>query len=446
MKKVLILAYDFPPYVSVGGLRPYSWYKYFREFNIYPIVVTRQWANQYGNSLDYVAPSESDNDIIEETTKGTIIKTPYFPNLANRLMMKYGESKYRLFRKFISAFYEFAQFLFIVGPKSQLYKSANSYLSCNQVDVIIATGDPFVLFSYAKRLSDKYNIPWIADYRDPWSQKIDIQNNFFLKRWNTFFEKRIVSNSNLITTVSVFFENKIEHLITNKKIVVLPNGFDPEVFESIKNIKQQHEKLKIAYVGYIYDWHPIRSFLTIISLFFNENKFARVELNFYGINDPIYLEQMIRNDFESIQSHIKIHRKLPNEVLMQKLSEENLMLLFNYYSFPGTKIYDYLALKRKILFCYSDDPEANKLKKKYYPYIDNDIGNEKYQEKLIVETNSGLIIKDSIQLLIEIKKLYSEFLYFGEIQCNTINVECYSRKHQVEQLASLIKTISLQKN
>jgi hypothetical protein len=39
MKKVLILAYDFPPYVSVGGLRPYSWCKCFHEFRIYPIVV-----------------------------------------------------------------------------------------------------------------------------------------------------------------------------------------------------------------------------------------------------------------------------------------------------------------------------------------------------------------------------------------------------------------------
>ena len=34
MIKVLILAYDFPPYVSVRGLRPFSWHKYFREFGI----------------------------------------------------------------------------------------------------------------------------------------------------------------------------------------------------------------------------------------------------------------------------------------------------------------------------------------------------------------------------------------------------------------------------
>ena len=58
MKKVLILAYDFPPYVSVGGLRPYSWYKYFKEFGLYPVIVTRQWDNQYGNHLDYIAAGD----------------------------------------------------------------------------------------------------------------------------------------------------------------------------------------------------------------------------------------------------------------------------------------------------------------------------------------------------------------------------------------------------
>ena len=42
MKKVLILAYDFPPYVSVGGLRPYSWYKYFHEFGLYSVFVPEQ--------------------------------------------------------------------------------------------------------------------------------------------------------------------------------------------------------------------------------------------------------------------------------------------------------------------------------------------------------------------------------------------------------------------
>ena len=73
---VLILAYDFPPYVSVGALRPYNWYKYFREFGIYPVVITRQWGNEYGNQLDYVSASSSTETVFENTEYGTVIRTP----------------------------------------------------------------------------------------------------------------------------------------------------------------------------------------------------------------------------------------------------------------------------------------------------------------------------------------------------------------------------------
>ena len=128
MKKVLILAYDFPPYVSVGGLRPHAWYKYLKEFGVEPIVVTRQWGNVHGNYLDYISEGSSDQTIIEETEFGTIIQSPYQPNAANRLMLKYGENKFRIIRKSISAFYEFVQFLFAVGPKSSIYKMRFSLL------------------------------------------------------------------------------------------------------------------------------------------------------------------------------------------------------------------------------------------------------------------------------------------------------------------------------
>ena len=37
--KVLILAYDFPPYVSVGGIRPYNWMKFMPEFDVEPMVM-----------------------------------------------------------------------------------------------------------------------------------------------------------------------------------------------------------------------------------------------------------------------------------------------------------------------------------------------------------------------------------------------------------------------
>src|SRR5690348_3534506 len=105
MIKVLILAYDFPPYVSVGGFRPYSWSKYMHESGAFPVVVTRQWGNKYGNHLDYIAPSDSPETIFERSEKNIIIRTPYAANFSNKLLLKYGDSKFRLLRKSNSAFY-----------------------------------------------------------------------------------------------------------------------------------------------------------------------------------------------------------------------------------------------------------------------------------------------------------------------------------------------------
>ena len=228
MKKVLILAYDFPPYVSVGGLRPYNWYSYLKEYNIEPIVITRQWANDYGNELDYVAPSKSDKTIVETSDFGTIIQTPYTPNLANRILLKHKGKKHNLLRKLISFYFEIVQFLWVSGPKKQIYKEANQFLKNNKVDAIVATGDPYVLLHFASKLSRKFKTPWIADYRDPWSSGVSMNGNFLYRSINRFFEKRALRNVAAITTVSEFFKREIEALGTQNEIHIIENGYNPE--------------------------------------------------------------------------------------------------------------------------------------------------------------------------------------------------------------------------
>jgi hypothetical protein len=441
MKRVLILAYDYPPYVSVGGLRPYSWFKYMHEFGFFPVVVTRQWSNKYGNHLDYVAPSDLTETIYEKSNKGIVIRTPYISNLANKLMLKYGDSKFRMLRKSISVFYEFSQFFFLNGPKSFIYLEAESYLEKNKVDIIIATGEPFILFNYASKLSKKYNIPWIADYRDPWTQDKSRNEKGFPKMLDTIIEKKVLSNVSAITTVSEFFEKKIASLIPDKPFYILPNGYDPDAIDKIKRINQSSEKLSIAFVGTLYKWHPIESFLRASNDFIsNFSKKPRFEINFYGINNEERIRELIETKYQNLRGFINIHPKMPNDKLLESLATNNLLLLFNYYSYMGTKIYDYLGLRRQILFCYSDDEEANNLKKKYYNMEEpQDFKNESLQIPVINNTNSGIIIKDEKHLKKVLTDYYSEFEEKGFIPCNSLNIEQYSRKIQARNLADIIK-------
>jgi glycosyltransferase involved in cell wall biosynthesis len=439
MKKVLILAYDFPPYVSVGGLRPYAWYKYLKEFGVEPIVITRQWENVHGNHLDYISEGSSDQPIVEESKLGAIIRAPYHPNAANRLMLKHGEHKFRLLRKSITAFYEFMQFFFAVGPKANIYKTAKQYLKSNKVDVIIATGDPFVLFSYAAKLSEEFKVPWIADYRDPWSHNQEHQKTLIEKKWNSYFEKKTVSTATHIRTVSKFVHSKIDTLIPNKPFSISPNGYDTAVIDKIKNIQQNNEEFCISFVGTIYNWHPIQSFLRVANIFVSEHPNAKIKFKFYGTNLTEELKQMVKEQFPSLKNRIVITPKIQNNELLEKLASDNAMLLFNYYSYMGTKIFDYLGIRRKMIMCYENDPEANLLKQKYYSIDESGSQSKQLQADLITETNSGIIVKDSIHLLTVLEELYAEFQATGQIACDSHGVEQYSRKIQVERLAELIK-------
>jgi hypothetical protein len=446
MKTALILAYDFPPYVSVGGLRPLSWYKHLHEFGVLPVVITRQWNNAYGNELDYIAAGESPNEICEKSEYGLIIRAPYKPNLANRIMLKYGSSKFVFIRKAVSAYYEFAQFVKKTGPKSSIYYAAKNYLKHHSVDVIIATGDPFILFSYASQLSKEFGIPWLADYRDPWSQKLNIQSNFILRNWHNYFERKIVSTSHAVITVSDFLKHKISKLVKAPHFYVLPNGYEPDAFKNIQNIQQGKAILSIAFVGTIYMWHPLRSFLNVVSEFISSHKEARLNIHFFGVNLqdmtlPSSLEKLIANEFPVLSKHILVHKKMSNDLLLKELAQQNVLLLFNDYSILGTKIFDYIGLKRNVLFCYANDTESAELKRKYY-LMEETVGiSGQLQQELLLKTNAGYIIQDAAHLLKKLKELYEEFEQKGYIENKTIHGEDYSRLHQINKLAEIINDL-----
>lgn len=440
MKKVLILAYDFPPYVSVGALRPYNWYRYFKEFDVEPIVVTRQWSNTFGNELDYIAPSIEKAEIIEKNKEGPIIRTAYRPNLANRILLRHGGQKLSLIRRTISAFYEFGQFLVPIGPKRRLYLASKSFLKNEQVDCIIATGDPFILFKYAKDLSEEFNIPWIADYRDPWTTN---KTNFisrYLKPWNWYFERNIVRRAHIITTVDNIFKRKITEIIGKRYVYVVPNGYDPQAVENVRHIQQDNDKLRIAFVGTIYPWHPIEAFLNVFNEFLLSLPDRKAELNLYGINNPSEITSYLEEHLPQLTPNVTITSRIPNHQLLPILARNNVMLLFNYYGYTGTKIYDYLGIKRKIILCFTNEPEAEELKKLYYNIQESPSDNKNIQAQILIETNSGIAISDKQHLKESLECLYQEFEENGEIVCDSQGVEKYSRKVQVERLASLIDT------
>lgn len=441
MKKVLILAYDFPPYVSVGGLRPSYWYENFKKMGLFPIVVTRNWNPIHGNALDYIQPSKTKEIEIEETGKGILIKTPYKATLSNRLTLK-GEKDpiSNLLKKTSTGWNEIGQWFLPIGTKYELYKAAKNFLKDNKVDVIIATGEPFILFKYASKLSRKFNIPWVADYRDAWSQNSSRRKGLFFKYFISILEKRYLKNVTFISTVSEYISFNIQELVKNKPFVIIPNGYNENmIIENTINI-QNNEVLTISLAGTIYNWHPCSYFLDLISNFLQDNPNANFNINFYGTNKENSIRELLEND-EKLKKIITMYPKMSNDKLAMELAKSNILLLFNDYSIMGTKIYDYLALNRKIILCFEDDKEANLLKEKYFKFKSIKGLSESLQTDLIKKTNSGIIVKDSEHLYNILKDLCNEFEEKSYIENHTIGAENYSRKVQTEKLVNELKQI-----
>ena len=117
------------------------------------------------------------------------------------------------------------------------------------------------------------------------------------------------------------------------------------------------------------------------------------------------------------------------------------MLLFNYYSFMGTKIFDYLGIRRKIVMCYGTDPEAFKLKEQFYTIEEIEGISKQLQTDLIRDTNAGIVVNHASEMQNVLNELWREFESTGKIECPSHGIENYSRKIQVKHLATIIQSI-----
>ena len=439
--RVLILAYDFPPYVSVGGLRPYSWYRYLKEFGVEPVVVTRQWANDHGDERDYIAPSATDRVEVERTEFGTIVRAPHRPNLSERLLLRHGPGRHRLLRKTVTAWYEVGQYFADVGPKSELVRAARAYFREHGADVIIATGNPYVLFRYASELSREFGVPWVADYRDPWSQDHRQSRHRIVRSWLRTIERRIVSSAAAVTAANTTFRDLLATMHTSTTLAVIPNGYDPEAVAAAAGVAQDPERLTLAYTGSTYGWHPIESVLREIDGLNATRPRAPIHLRMIGVGGRDGVERMLRTRFPALCPRVSFTPRLPNDRMAAELARAHAFVAFNNYAYPGTKIYDYMALRRRILLCYSDDPEAMRLKELHYNIAATPGTDERTHARLIEATGSGTVVRDAPHLRQILEDLHREFTENRSIACRSTGIERFSRRTQAGLLADVLQRL-----
>ena len=360
LKKALILAYDFPPYNSIGGQRPYAWLQHFKEFGIEPVVVTRHWDVPINKPEDCYLPSTNRVVETEEIANGTIIRVPFNPNLRDGLIAKSGAFA-SVLRKVLSLAQLLTEHSFpFLDNKRTLYEGARAYLSENKVDVIIATGEPFILFTYAYNLSKEFGIPWIGDYRDGWSTNYNINAEGIsgkIQHWAMErAERSAIPSSVLLTTAAPSLSRDIAPLVHREveELHVIYNGYFEEKFKGLDSVPLK-KKFSIAHGGTLYSFQRVETFLQGLNLFLNQNPTAEVEVTFYGLN--FFPSQIARIKAAAGKAKIKFTDKMPHDEILKELASSHIQLLL---ATPEkhqiyAKVFDYIATGRPILMVENDN-------------------------------------------------------------------------------------------
>jgi glycosyltransferase involved in cell wall biosynthesis len=251
MKKVLIIAYYFPPLGGSGVQRTLKFVKYLPQFGWQPTVLTVGPTAYYAKDESLLKEIEHLNiQIIRTQSRG--------PNAMlhkNHDIVKMPKERMRRFLNFISDTF------FIpdnkIGWKKYAVKAASEHLSKNKYDVIFATAPPVTDFLIGVELKKRFKIPLVLDYRDSW---LSYPFKFFptpLHRYIHFRKERyVVHKSDMIT---VTHRRVKEELLTRHKflrhedVVILPHGFDPEDMNfSNPDFIPHIDKMRITYSGMFY--------------------------------------------------------------------------------------------------------------------------------------------------------------------------------------------------
>lgn len=428
MKKVLIFAYCFPPVNMPGAFRAYSWAKYLHKFGYYPVVITRNWENAIEKPSDVY--KKAGEQIIHEVRENyEIYILPYYPNLRDRIFVKYNNRIFHIIRKLLTFLQLFLQNFFIgVVPFNNFYKQACQVIKENKdIELIIATANPYVLFHFSYKLAKKFNIKWVADYRDNWSTRgFDMKSDFLsriLQKIERRSEKKWVGTAACHLEVSPCSTQRNNDFLKFQGFTI-HNGF---MSEDIIGVKPSgvFDDFTITYIGSLYSSQKIELFLNAFKKYIENNKIkSGIRIFFPGLAyDPVQ-EERIRKELKGFEDFFEITNRLPKKEIIdiQLKSHVFLYSAHNVRGVIGSKLYEYVSLKKPVILAPSD----------------NDVN-----EEVLMDSGVGIICNTTDEAYKIIGKLHNDFYSNNgiKININQEKIDFYSRENQTKILAGIFDEI-----
>ena len=240
MRRVLVITYYWPPSGGSGVQRWVKFAKYLPSEGWQPVIYTPE--NPELTSIDNSLSQEIPNcaEIIR-----THITEPY--GLYRRIMGKGSSTDIQTMVTPISSGRKsFKQKLslwirgnlFIPDPRVWWVRPSvrflKKYLKEHPVDVIVTTGPPHSMHLIGQKLHNSLGIPWIPDFRDPWTKMYYLKHLPLSRRTHRKLlrqEQGVLDDATEVLTVTPLVQEDYASR-TGTPVAMITNGYDAEDFEA----------------------------------------------------------------------------------------------------------------------------------------------------------------------------------------------------------------------
>lgn len=347
----LYIAYFFPPMGGAGVQRTVKFCRYLPEHGWTPIVLTVRHRDYWID--DPTLASEVPPSV-------TIVRTPSPDGL--RLLGAFRRRPAEGARSGGRTRRARALSGWVLVPdayrpwKPFALRAARRILRERPVRAIVSTSSPDTAHVIARDLARETALPWIADFRDPWTRRIAYAPPTRLHdRWHVAMEASVLEEAShvVVTTDETRddFLSRSPHL-TAERISVIPNGVDPADFPGADPAPDA-ARFTLSFVGQLSSGRTVDPLLPVLEAFFAAVPGARAHtrVRFVG---PVERENVARVARAGLDDVIVFEPSRPHREAVRVLLDGHVALLVEH---PGAragliaqgKLYEALYSTRPVL-------------------------------------------------------------------------------------------------
>jgi glycosyltransferase involved in cell wall biosynthesis len=412
MKKVLLIAYHYPPLGGVGVFRTLKFTKYLPKFGYKPYILTVK--NPIYRTKDPTLIKEIPPEAKVYRTfsfEHRILRAPrHFLNL--NLKWFYIPDEH-------------------IGWIPLAVRQGEKIIKRENIDIIYATSPIFTSLLIGYLLKKKTGKPLVVDYRDPWTQNIFVRypTNFHRKIEEQMEELVLATADNIIVTAEPMKDKLIEKFpFTEGKVVTITNGYDPEDFKHVTT-KKDKEKFLIIYTGSLYGLQTSKQFLIALKRLIEEKTELQNQLQVLFAGLPSKQAVFLIEKY-GLKNVVKLlGYKSHKESVKLMLNADVLLLIMSsgevYDAKTGplripAKVFEYLGARKPILAIIPEGTVAD----------------------MIISTRSGVIVppRDTGAIAQAIFKLFQEWKS-GTLKIAESDVSEYDRKILTQKLANILQCL-----